>query len=146
MATRQEILLQNFQVNWTNLRDDTGKLLWQGNEDLSCPDTEQQVHVPKEILKCQTVTREMSFTSVEQMEQFRIEQRVLFKGRVFEEWFFEFGPVQACSTNVWQSSFRAAPESQIMPAKVLDGNIIIETNYFNEVECFASSRLRLFYV
>lgn len=46
-------------------------------------------------------------------------QKVLFKGRCLEEWFFEFGYVIASSTNTWQSVIESAPESQMMPANVL---------------------------
>lgn len=53
------------------------------------------------------------------MERFRLEQKVLFKGRCLEEWFFEFGFVIPSSTNTWQSLIEAAPESQMMPANVL---------------------------
>lgn len=53
------------------------------------------------------------------MEKFRLQQRVLFKGKVLEEWNFEFGYVMPGSTNTWQSLIEAAPESQMMPADVL---------------------------
>ena len=78
-----------------NLRDaDTGKILWQvghklckvktlfklstlqGNEDLSIPETEHEARVPKKILKCRAVSREINFSSIEPMEKFRIEQKV----------------------------------------------------------------------
>lgn len=45
--------------------------------------------------------------------------KVLFKGRIMEEWFFEMGWVSPNTTNTWQSTIEAAPESQMMPAKVL---------------------------
>lgn len=45
--------------------------------------------------------------------------QVLFKGRIMEEWFFEMGFVAPNTTNTWQSTIEAAPESQMMPAKVL---------------------------
>lgn len=44
---------------------------------------------------------------------------MLFKGRIMEEWFFEMGWVSPNTTNTWQSTIEAAPESQMMPAKVL---------------------------
>lgn len=71
------------------------------------------------------------------MEKFRLEQRILFKGRCLEgnsfgnflhpvyyclfrtEWLFEFGYVIPNSTNTWQSLIEASPESQMMPANVL---------------------------
>lgn len=40
--------------------------------------------VPKSILKCRAVSREINFSSVEAMERFRLEQRVLFKGKCLE--------------------------------------------------------------
>uniref|UniRef100_T1H656 GMP phosphodiesterase delta subunit domain-containing protein n=1 Tax=Megaselia scalaris TaxID=36166 RepID=T1H656_MEGSC len=47
-----------------------------------------------------------------EMENFRLDQKVLFKGRIMEEWFFEMGFVGANTTNTWQSTIEAAPESQ----------------------------------
>ncbi|XP_069926167.1 retinal rod rhodopsin-sensitive cGMP 3',5'-cyclic phosphodiesterase subunit delta isoform X2 [Oryctolagus cuniculus] len=106
--------------NWMNLRDaETGKILWQGTEDLSVPGVEHEARVPKKILKCKAVSRELNFSSAEQMEKFRLEQKVYFKGQCLEEWFFEFGFVIPNSTNTWQSLIEAAPESQMMPASVL---------------------------
>ncbi|CAH1399128.1 unnamed protein product [Nezara viridula] len=80
---RAQEILSGFQVNWMNLRDaDTGKILWQGNEDLSIPDKEHEARVPKQILKCRAVSREINFSSVEKMDKFRLEQKVLFKVRL----------------------------------------------------------------
>ncbi|KOB73458.1 Restnal rod rhodopsin-sensitive cGMP 3',5'-cyclic phosphodiesterase [Operophtera brumata] len=59
-------------------------------------------------------------------------RKVLFKGRCLEEWFFEFGYVIACSTNTWQS--------------VIDGNVVIETKFFDGDLLITTSRVRLFYV
>ena len=58
MPSRAEDILKGFKINWMNLRDaDTGKILWQGNEDLSLPDNEHEARVPKKILKCRAVSR-----------------------------------------------------------------------------------------
>ncbi|KAI5641913.1 GMP-PDE, delta subunit domain-containing protein [Phthorimaea operculella] len=144
---RVDKILQGFQVNWMNLRDaDTGKILWQHNEDMSSPDVEHEARVPKRILKCRVVSREMNFSSVESMEKFRLEQKVLFKGRCLEEWFFEFGYVIPNSTNTWQSVIESAPESQMMPANVLNGNVVIETKFFDGDLLITTSRVRLFYI
>jgi hypothetical protein len=40
--------------------------------------------VPKKILKCKAVSREINFSSNEEMKKFRLEQRVLFKGKCLE--------------------------------------------------------------
>lgn len=85
----------------------------------SVPEVEHEARVPKKILKCRAVSREINFSSIEPLERFRLEQKVLFKGRCLEEWFFEFGFVIPNSTNTWQSVIEAAPESQMMPATIL---------------------------
>ncbi|CAH1971823.1 unnamed protein product [Acanthoscelides obtectus] len=119
-AKDPEDILKGFQINWICLRDaDGGKIFWQGSEDLSYPDIEHEARVPKSILKCRAVSREFNFSSKEQIDKFRLEQKVLFKGRCLEEWNFEFGHVVRESTNTWQSIMEAAPESQMMPASVL---------------------------
>jgi len=147
MPSKAEDILKGFQVNWMNLRDaDDGKILWQGNEDLSLPETEHEARVPKSILKCRAISREINFTSAEPMEKFRLEQRVLFKGRCLEEWAFDFGYVIPNSTNTWQSIIEAAPESQMMPANVLNGNVIIETQFFDDDLLVSTSKVRLYYV
>ncbi|VDK33200.1 unnamed protein product [Gongylonema pulchrum] len=72
-----------------NLRDaESGKVLWQSHEDLAVPGKEHEAHVPKSILKCRTVSREINFTSAEKIDKFRLEQRVLLKGSVIEGIFF----------------------------------------------------------
>ncbi|XP_030351921.1 retinal rod rhodopsin-sensitive cGMP 3',5'-cyclic phosphodiesterase subunit delta isoform X1 [Strigops habroptila] len=144
---RAKEILRGFKLNWMNLRDaETGKILWQGTEDLSVPGVEHEARVPKKILKCKAVSRELNFSSAEQMEKFRLEQKVYFKGQCLEEWFFEFGFVIPNSTNTWQSLIEAAPESQMMPANVLTGNVIIETKFYDDDLLVSTSRVRLFYV
>lgn len=125
--------------NWMILRDaDTGKVIWQENKDFSAPGEEHEARVPLKILDLRAVSREINFSTVEEISNFRLDQKVnsafgcwwliandpnqlqvLFKGRILEEWFFEMGFVAPNTTNTWQSTIEAAPESQMMPAKVL---------------------------
>ena len=72
--------------------------------------------------------------------------QVLFKGRCLEEWNFEFGFVIPNSTNTWQSLIEAAPESQMMSANVLTGNVVIETVFFDGDLMVSTSKVRLHYV
>ncbi|XP_023289202.1 retinal rod rhodopsin-sensitive cGMP 3',5'-cyclic phosphodiesterase subunit delta isoform X2 [Orussus abietinus] len=126
--SREDKILSGFQVNWINLRDaDSGKIMWQGTKDLA-------------------VSREINFSSKEPIEKFRLEQKVLYKGRCLEEWHFEFGLVIPNSTNTWQSLIQAAPESQMMPAHVINGNVVVETKFFDGDVLISTSRVRLFYI
>ncbi|XP_012276953.1 retinal rod rhodopsin-sensitive cGMP 3',5'-cyclic phosphodiesterase subunit delta isoform X1 [Orussus abietinus] len=145
--SREDKILSGFQVNWINLRDaDSGKIMWQGTKDLSFPVVEHEARVPKEILNCRAVSREINFSSKEPIEKFRLEQKVLYKGRCLEEWHFEFGLVIPNSTNTWQSLIQAAPESQMMPAHVINGNVVVETKFFDGDVLISTSRVRLFYI
>ncbi|CAG0919496.1 unnamed protein product [Notodromas monacha] len=147
MPSRAQEIQDGFKVNWMNLRDaEDGKVLWQGNDDLSVPGTEHIARVPRKILSCRSVSREINFSSAQAMEKFRLEQRVLFKGTCLEEWFFEFGFVIPNSTNTWQSVIEAAPEAQMMPANVLSGNVVIETKFFDGDLLVSTSNVRLFYI
>lgn len=81
------------------------------------------VHIPRSILQCRAVSREFQFSSVEELQGLRLEQRIFFRGSLMEEWFFPFGFVIPNSTNTWQQTIEAADVSQMMPAAVLDGNV-----------------------
>ncbi|KAL1241199.1 5'-cyclic phosphodiesterase subunit delta,Retinal rod rhodopsin-sensitive cGMP 3' [Trichinella pseudospiralis] len=141
MATRATEILKGFKLNWMNLRDgETGKILWQSTDDLSQP-----ARVPKKILKCRIVSREINFSSAEQMEKFWLEQKVYLKNEVIERWQFEFGFVIPNSTNTWQSVIEAAPEAHMLPAGLLSGNVVIETNFYDGHLLVSTSRVRLFY-
>eukprot|EP01137_Pigoraptor_chileana_P022417 Opistho-2@87331 len=145
--SRASKILGGFKLNWMNLRDaDSGRVLWQSDEDMSDPAAEHEARVPKKILKCKCVSREINFTSKELMEKFHLIQRVYFKGKCIEEWFFEFGFVIPGSTNTWQSIIEAAPESQMMPATVLSGNVIIETSFYDDELLVSQSKVRIYYV
>ncbi|XP_017778561.1 PREDICTED: retinal rod rhodopsin-sensitive cGMP 3',5'-cyclic phosphodiesterase subunit delta [Nicrophorus vespilloides] len=144
---RSEEILKGFQINWTCLKDlDGGKIFWQETKDISLPDIEHEAKVPKNILKCRALSREFSFSSKEAIEKFRLEQKVTFKGRCLEEWYFDFGYVMPESNNTWQSVMQAAPESEMMPASILNGNIVIETKFFDDDHLITTSKVRLFYV
>ncbi|XP_063723024.1 retinal rod rhodopsin-sensitive cGMP 3',5'-cyclic phosphodiesterase subunit delta-like [Symsagittifera roscoffensis] len=147
MGVEVDKIRKGFKLNWMNLRDaDTGKVMWQGNEDLSLPDKEHEARVPKRILKCKTVSREVNFSSKEVMNDFHLVQQVIFKGKPIEEWVFRFGFVIPDSTNTWQSTIEAAPESQMIPSSILTGNIVIETSFFDGDVLISRSRVRIFYV
>lgn len=143
---KADSILHGFKLNWMNLRDaESGRVLWQSTEDMADPHHEHEAHVPKSILKCRTVSREINFTSAEKIDKFRLEQRVFLKENIIEEWFFEFGFVIPDSTNTWQTLIEAAPESQMLPASLLSGNVVVETLFYDDDLLVSTSKVRLFY-
>lgn len=136
-----------FQINWMRLSDTrTNDIFWQGTEDFSCPETLHEAHISKNILKCETVLREMSFCTKKRLEYFHLEQNVLFKKRCLEQWKFEFGPVEAETINAWESVIQSAPEAQMLPPNILSGNIVIETKFYDGDVLISTSKLRVFYI
>jgi len=130
---RAKNIMDGFKLNYMNLRDaETGTILWESknwSDDMF--EQERSAHVPKSILKCKAVSREINFSSTEVMNHFHLQQRVYFQGICMEEWEFNFGFVIPNSTNTWQSTIEAADESQMMPPEILSGNVYIETNFYD---------------
>jgi len=61
------------------------------------------------------------------------------------EWYFQFGFVIPNSTNTWQQTIEAADESRMLPATALDGNVLIETSFFDDDLLVCKTVLRVFY-
>lgn len=51
---------------------------------INCSFIVSAARVPKKILKCKAVSRELNFSSSEKLEKFRLEQKVFFKGQCLE--------------------------------------------------------------
>jgi len=106
---------------------------------------ERDAHIPARILKCKAVSRELNFSSRELLESLKLVQRVLLEGKCMEEWFFDFGFVIPNSTNTWQQTIEAAPSSQMLPASLLNGNVVIETSFLEGDLLVCTARTRIWY-
>lgn len=138
-------IYQGFKINWMNMRDgETGVLKWQSEDWSENPlDEEVEAHIPKEILRCRTVSREVNFSSLERMDNFRLVQRVYYCGHCIEVFNFGFGFVIPGSTNTWQQVIEAAKE--MYTAEELSGNIRIETSFFDGDLLICKNLVRVFY-
>lgn len=62
------------------LRDaDTGKVIWQENKDLSSSEEEHKAQIPTKILDLRAVSREINFSTVESIENLRLDQKVNYE-------------------------------------------------------------------
>lgn len=134
-----------FTINWMNMRNAAnGELMWEsGKWDSEMLATPLEAHVPKAILSCRAISREINFTADEELENFRLEQRIFFHGQCMEEWLFDFGFVIPGSTNTWQQTIEAA--DKMMAAEQLSGNIVIETRFYDGDEPVVKFNVRVFY-
>eukprot|EP00742_Colponemidia_sp_Colp-10_P003414 GILJ01003635.1.p1 GENE.GILJ01003635.1~~GILJ01003635.1.p1 ORF type:complete len:158 (-),score=11.47 GILJ01003635.1:119-592(-) len=139
-------IMDGFRINWMNMRDaHTGRIMWESGEWDNLQD-ELVARVPKEILNCRVISREINFSSVEIIENFRLQQKIYFHGQVLEEWEFQFGFVIPGSTNTWQQTIEAADSSEMLPADMLSGNILIETLFYDADNFVSKTRVRVYYV
>jgi len=136
----------SFLINWMIMRDaDTGAVVWESNGwDVSAQ--EVVANVPKSILQCKRVSREINFSSKKKMTQFRLVQTVMFHDTTLEEWDFYFGFVIPDSTNSWQQTIEAAHEEEMLPPELLSGNLVMITTFFDGDDIILSQRVRLHYV
>eukprot|EP00668_Euglena_longa_P011439 GGOE01013843.1.p1 GENE.GGOE01013843.1~~GGOE01013843.1.p1 ORF type:complete len:148 (-),score=54.27 GGOE01013843.1:231-674(-) len=144
-----EEIADSLHINWMSMADAySGQQLWQ-SEDWAKHDIwdkELMARIPKEILTCRAVSRDINFSSKHQLEKFRVEQKVLLNEQVIEEWQFSFGFVIPGSTNTWSSVIEAAPEGDMLPVEILSGNTIIETAFYDDKKLLCRNRVRLYYV
>ncbi len=142
-ATRK--MLDGFSIDWMNLSDaKTNERFWHDDkwDDLL---VDKEIHIPARILRCHTVAREFQFSSVEMLAELRIQQRVFYHDHCLEEWNFEFGFVIPNSTNTWQQTIESAGEGNMLPASALNGNVVIETAFYDGEVLICKSVLRVFY-
>merc|ERR1719190_215194 len=129
-----------FRINHMNMRDaSTGQILWE-HHDWDCSTGETEAQVPREILKCRQVSREINFSSQELMSSLRLVQTILVNGQHLEEWNFSFGFVIPNSTNTWQQTIEAADPEEMIPAELLSGNTVMETTFLDGDSVIANQR------
>ncbi|KAF0686084.1 Aste57867_22049 [Aphanomyces stellatus] len=144
---RGKRIADGLKINYMNMRcGDTGRMMWQSEKwGKDMYEREQKAVIPKAILKCSSVSREINFSSLEEVKEFRLEQRVFFNGQCLEEWLFSFGYVIPNSTNTWQQTIDAAGPDAMLPADLISGNITIETGFYDADVVIAKTVYRIFY-
>ncbi len=128
--------------------EDPRDVMWEESDwDSKWMLEERQAHVKKHVLHCPAVTRTVVFSSQQLIQDFKMVQRVLLEGTCIEEWSFHFGFVIPGSTNEWdQTIFAAAEPDRMLPASLISGRIVVETNFFDGSAFIARTRVRVFYV
>eukprot|EP00294_Goniomonas_avonlea_P014671 CAMPEP_0114560124 /NCGR_PEP_ID=MMETSP0114-20121206/11292_1 /TAXON_ID=31324 /ORGANISM="Goniomonas sp, Strain m" /LENGTH=156 /DNA_ID=CAMNT_0001745649 /DNA_START=32 /DNA_END=502 /DNA_ORIENTATION=+ len=141
-----QLVMEGFKLNWMNMRDaSTGVMMWESPGDWTEKFflEELEARVPATILECKEVSREVNFTSLQKIDNFKLLQRVFLQDQVIEEWRFNFGFVIPGSTNTWQSVIEAAGD--MLPAELLSGNVTIETSFIDGDATLGKSLVRVFY-
>ena len=138
-------IMAGFKINSMTMRDAAnGRVFW------TCELWDKEVlekteTLPKDLLKCRTVTREINFSSVEEIRDFRLTQRVWLESHVIEEWNFQFGFVIPHSTNSWQQTIEAASPAEMLPVEVINEKVVIETLFLVKNKIIHRSKIRVRY-
>eukprot|EP00904_Undaria_pinnatifida_P002358 jgi/Undpi1/12122/HiC_scaffold_5.g01798.m1 len=142
-----QAIVQGFRINWMDMRDaETATLMWESEEwGKDMYEHELKATVPREILECSAVSREINFTSKQEIRNFQLEQRVFLGGACIEEWFFDFGFVIPGSTNSWQQTIESAGEDRMLAAEDLSGRMTIETTFLDGKSMLFKTLVRIFY-
>lgn len=137
--------LSGFSINSIKMKDaNTGQLVWanEGQWNLQAP---MEAHLPKSILQCSAVAREIVFSSQHAISDFHLKQKILLYGQVIEEWVFHFGFVIPNSTNTWEQVISAEKPENMLSADVLSGNTVIETLFYDGTNLVHRSEVTLYY-
>jgi len=90
-----------------------------------------EAHIPKRILQCPAVQREIQFSSDNVIQNLSLRQRLVLCGSIIEEWNFTFGFVIPMSTNSWTTIVEGKNGAMLAP-EVLSGNLVIITQFFDD--------------
>lgn len=147
----QEKVRSGLLIHWMKMSEGGGPTLWtsedwgrKSSRELWDSDAEFVARVPSKILQCSSVSREINFSCVQKLDQFRIRQIVLLREIPIEEWNFKFGFVIPNSTNTWESTIEAAKE--MLPVELLSGNIVIQTEFYDGELFLCENKLRVYYI
>mmetsp|Transcript_11947 Transcript_11947/g.20179 ORF Transcript_11947/g.20179 Transcript_11947/m.20179 type:complete len:154 (+) Transcript_11947:291-752(+) len=140
-------ILDGFHINWMNMRDArSGALIWEQDWPSDWKTSEVVAEIPASIMTCKEVSRELNFTSAQEIKDFSLTQRVFLGDMCLEEWCFDFGFVIPNSTNAWQSTIEAADEQDMLKPAEISGLMRIETSFMTGDTEFNKSIVRIFYV
>lgn len=101
-------------------------------------------NLPKELLECKSIVREINFSSAEPIENFEIVQNYYLSGELIETTKFHFGFVIPNSTNNWEQIIEARDE--MIPCSILSGKLKVETIFLADGEIFLKNYITIFYV
>jgi retinal rod rhodopsin-sensitive cGMP 3',5'-cyclic phosphodiesterase subunit delta len=140
---------EGFKINWMNMTNfESGEIIWKSETGQNFHDSESEIkaRIPKKILQCKAVARELNFSSIEPIQRLRLEQSILLSDEETEFFQFKFGFVMPDSTNNWQQIIETASEEQMIPAELLSGNLVVHTKFFDGDMFLCESKVRIYYV
>ena len=144
----QKILLikSGFKINHMKMKDgENGETLWECNE-YNLENENKSENLPKEILDCSVITREINFSSEYSIENLELIQNFYLNEELIESSRFCFGFVIPNSTNNWEQIIEAKPKEEMIPYHILSGNLQVETIFISSNTIIFKNRVLIFYI
>ena len=111
-----------------------------------------EVHVPRKILESEQVSRTIVFRANAMFKSLELIQKVIsFSSQMYlhdtliEVHKFKFGFVIPNTENSWENIIIARPKAEMIPAEVLSGNLIVESEFFNNEKNVYKFKAQVFY-
>ena len=135
-----------FKINHLKMKDGSnGKVMWETTKyNLNNAETEE--FLPKEILNCKEVVREVNFSSKEKIMDLELVQNFYLMGELIETNRFYFGFVIPGSTNNWEQIVEAKPPEEMLSYEILSGNLIVEVLFLSKGEVIVRNSCTIHYI
>lgn len=144
--TKLDRIKDGFKINFMKMKDGSnGKVMWEtSNFDLQS--THHEENLPKELLQCSEVVREINFSSKEKITDLELVQQFYLMGELIETSRFFFGFVIPNSTNNWEQIVEAKPPEEILPWNLLSGNLVVEVMFLTMGELIIRNSITINYI
>jgi len=163
-----ESICKGFKINHMKMKDGSnGKIMWEKSDwNLDTNEFQEFKHknlnprefremnkiafknhnenLPKELLLCKSIVREINFSSIEPIDNFEIVQNYYLSRELIETTKFHFGFVIPNSTNNWEQIIEAKDE--MIPYNILSGKLKVETIFLTNGEIFLKNYITIFYI
>jgi retinal rod rhodopsin-sensitive cGMP 3',5'-cyclic phosphodiesterase subunit delta len=134
---------EGFKINFMSMKDSTnGNVFWQV-DDWNLQDEIKEETLPKELLECKEITREVNFSSKSAIENLELIQNFYLYNELIESSRFFFGFVIPDSTNNWEQVIEA--KEDVIPYQILSGNLIVETVFLTNGNVISRNKVKIFY-
>lgn len=142
---RIQQIKNGFKINHMKMKNgESGETMWTC-EEYNLENENKSEHLPKEILDCALVTREINFSSEQQIDNLELIQNFYLNEELIESSRFYFGFVIPNSTNNWEQLIEAKPKEEMIPYHILSGNLVVETIFISSNTVIFKNRCLIFY-
>ena len=140
------LIKNGFKINYMKMKNgENGETLWECSE-YSLEIDNRSESLPKEILDCSLITREINFSSIYTIDNLELIQNFYLNDELIESSRFYFGFVIPDSTNNWEQLIEGKPKEEMVPYHVLSGNLMVETIFISSNTVIFKNKVLIFYV